>query len=157
MENELEEKKRFAIELLKSPNEPYKAATAVFGADTGKALVASSRWPRDPDVVQFMDEALSDLGDMHFLPSKADLARVAWELANSPLTHVEDRLKAMRLYADVRGFIEKQGITVNNNVLTNNKVMVIKDHGDTAQWEQRLLEQQTKLIDDAAANSAARH
>lgn len=150
-ETELERKKRFAIELLKDPNDPFKAALRVFGQDTGMALRASSTWPTDVDVIKFTEEAVGELGDLHFLPSKADLAREAWTLATSANVPVDDRLKAMRLYGDVRGFIEKQGTIINNNVLTNNKVMLVKDHGSTDNWEERLIEQQAKLIDDANA------
>lgn len=151
LETELEQKKRFAVELLKDPNDPFKAALQVFGQDTGMALRASSTWPKDTVVLDYMQEAIGELGDLHFLPSKADLAREAWTLATSPTVPVDDRLKAMRLYGDVRGFIEKQGTVINNNVLTNNKVMLVKDHGSTDNWEERLIEQQAKLVEDANA------
>lgn len=150
-DTELVQKKKFALEYLKNPNEPFKAGVAVFGDDTSKALVASTRWVKDPDVLAYMEEAKEEMGDMHFLPTKADLARIAWDLGNDTNRHVDDRLKALRLYADVRGFIEKQGTIINNNVLTNNKVMLIKDHGTPDAWEQKLAEQQAKLIEDANA------
>lgn len=150
-ETELEQKRRFAVELLKDPNDPFRAALVVFGENTGLALQASSRWPSDPDVLRFTEGAIEDMGDMHFLPSKADLARLAWNVANNERLPTDDRLKAMRLYGDIRGFIERQGTIINNNVLTNNKVMLVKDHGTTEAWEQRLIEQQAKLISDADA------
>ena len=154
LETELEQKKRFAVELLKDPNDPFKAALQVFGQDTGMALRASSTWPKDTVVLDYMQEAIGELGDLHFLPSKADLAREAWTLATDARVPVDDRLKAMRLYGDVRGFIEKQGTVINNNVLTNNKVMLVKDHGSTDNWEERLIEQQAKLVEDANAPRA---
>lgn len=149
--DETELKKRFAAELLKNPSEPFIAACAVFGDDTGKALNASARWPRDPEVVAYMAQAVDVNGEMAYLPSKAALARAAWDLSNNEKICVEDRLKAMRLYADVRGFIERQGTTINNNVLTSNKVLLVKDHGADADWEQRLLEQQTNLRQSGAS------
>lgn len=149
--NDSDIKKRFAVELLKQPNEPYKAAVAAFGGDTGKAWAVYSHWKTDPEVLAYMEEATTEMGEMHFLPTKADLCRVAWDIANNQQVHVDDRLKAMRLYADIRGYIEKQGTVINNNVLTNNKVMVIKDHGSAADWEQRLAMQQQQLIDNANA------
>ena len=149
LENEIEQKQRFAVELLKDPNDPFKAALVIFGNDTGSAWLASRRWPDDPIVRAATDAAVEQLGDMHFLPSKAALAREAWTIATNPQIHVEDRLKAMRLYGDVRGFIEKQGTVINNNVLTNNKVMMVKDHGSDDAWERRMMEQQTRLISDA--------
>lgn len=147
--SELEQKKRFAIELLRNPSEEFKAALAVFPDDTGKALLVSNRWPSDPEVIALKEMAIDELGDMHFLPTKADLAREAWNIAVAPTVPVDDRLKAMRLYGDIRGYIEKQGTVVNNNVLTNNKVMVVKSHASPEEWEQRLVEQQKQLIHDA--------
>lgn len=149
MENESEQKAQFALELLKDPSDPFKAALRVFGENTGMALLASNRWPDDPEVLAITQKAVEELGDMHFLPSKADLARLAWNLANNERVDTDNRLKAMRLYGDIRGFIEKQGTVINNNVLTNNKVMVVKDHGTVEDWERGLLQQQNRLISDA--------
>ena len=146
---EQEQKRQFAIELLKQPTEPFKAAIIVFGDNTGRALEVSARWPHDPEVQTFMQQAVEDMGDMHFLPSKAELARHAFEIGRDPKVHVEDRLKAMRLYADIRGFIDKQGTVINNNVLTSNKVMLVADHGSNEAWEQAALQQQQKLLDEA--------
>jgi len=149
--DDLEKRKRFAVELLKDPSDPFKAAIAVFGDNTGAALEASYRWPNDPIVKGYMQKAIDELGDLHFLPSKAEIARVAHSLAVDERVAVEDRLKAIRLYADIRGFIDKQGATINNNILTTNKVMIVKDHGADTDWEQQLAAQQARLIDDANA------
>ena len=143
-------KKRFALALLNNPSEPFKVAQGIFGEDTGRALMASTKWPSDPLVIAFQAKAKEDLGDMHFLPTKADLARAAWDVAVNERLPVDDRLKAMRLYGDVRGFIEKQGAIINNNVLTNNKVMVVKSYDSSGEWETKLAEQQQKLIHDAS-------
>jgi hypothetical protein len=91
------------------------------------------------------------------LPTKADLARMSWTLANTPHMLAEDRMKALRLYADIMGFISKPETTINNNILTSNKVMVVRDHGEDNIWEDKLLTQQTRLLDDAAASEATRH
>lgn len=144
-------KKRFAVELLKQPTEPFKAAVAIFGDDTGKALLVSHRWPQDPVVIAHMQTAIDELGDMHFLPTKAELARAAFQIGLDPKVHVDDRLKAMRLYADIRGFIDKQGANVVVNNLTQNKVMLVRDHGSNEAWEQAAAEQQRQLIEDANA------
>lgn len=151
-QEEIDRKKKFAVEYLKDPSDAFKAAISVFGDDTGAALQASYRWPTDPLVKAFMDQAVNELGDMHFLPTKAEIARVAHSLAVDQRIPVEDRLKAIRLYADIRGFIDKQGATINNNILTTNKVMLVKDHGDDERWEQQLAAQQARLIDDANAS-----
>ena len=149
--DELAQKKQFAIELLKDPSKPFIAACAVFRDDTGTALKIAGRWPTDPDVLRFQAEAVDAVGDMHFLPTKAEAARLAFSMASDDKATRDDRLRALRLYADIRGFIEKQSPIINNNILTNNKVMVVKDHGSVDAWEDRLMQQQSKLIDDANA------
>lgn len=148
-ENILEAKRKFALELLKTPTNAFMAAKAVFPENSGQALYVSTLWVTDADVLRFQEEAREDLGDGHFLPKKADLAREAWLLATTNTIAVDDRLKAMRLYADIQGYIEKQGTVVNNNILTNNKVMVVKSYETDEEWANKLSEQQTKLITDA--------
>lgn len=147
-------KKMFAYELLVRPDDAFKAALVVFGDDTAKALQVSSSWPNDLEVKQYIEEFKEELGEEHFLPSKADSAMIAYNIANDQKVPAEDRLKALRLYADIRGFIEKQGTTVNNNILTSNKVMVVKDHGTDDEWEDKIAQQQAKLIESAHAPSS---
>lgn len=147
-------KKLFAYELLINPEESFKAALVVFGDDTAKALQVSSAWPNDPEVKQYIEELKEELGEEYFLPSKADSAMIAYNIANDQKVPAEDRLKALRLYADIRGFIEKQGTTVNNNILTSNKVMVVKDHGSDDEWENKIAQQQAQLIESAHAPSS---
>src|SRR5690606_38718084 len=88
-----------------------------------------------------------------FLPTKAELAREVWRIGTNPRTSVDERLKALRLYADVRGYIEKYqaGTVINNtnNVLSQNRVMLVKDFGTDEEWELAVEEQQRKLIESA--------
>lgn len=150
--NILERKERFAVEYLKDTTNPFKAACAVFGDDTGNALTAASRWPDDPEVQAFMAKAMDDMGDIHFLPTKAELAKLVWNMARNEMLDSDSRLKAARLYGDIRGFIDKQGTNINiNNSTTNNKVMVVTDHGTDAEWEAKCASQQARLIEDATA------
>lgn len=152
MDNELELKKTFALELLKSPTEGFKIAAALFPENAGKALEIATRWPRDKDVTAFMTEALDNLGEIHFLPTKGNLARSVWNMSQDARLCVDDKLKAMRLYADIMGFVEKAApVNINNNMLVQNRTMVVSDHGNDAQWEARLEQQQARLIIDAHA------
>lgn len=145
-------KQQFARELLKTPTEGFKIASRMFDGDAGRALVVSNRWPHDPEVLGFMAAAIEDMGDMHFLPTKAETARAAWELSQDLKLPIDERLKALRLFSDIRGFIERQGgITVNQNNITQNKVMLVKDHGSNAEWEHAAASQQSRLIESANA------
>lgn len=150
-------KKAFGIELARNPGEPFQAALAVFGDDTGKALMASQMWLRDELVIQARDEYLGEHGEEVKLASKDQLARQILDMAEA--TNIEgtrylydgkDRLAAFKLYAEVMGFIEKPQTTINNNqVNTTNKVMVVQNFGENDTWENALAEQQQKLLHDA--------
>lgn len=144
----LEEKRAFAVALLRTPKDPFKAALAVFGANVNMAMYAFQAWPEDPLVKQFVHEATNHHGEMHFLPSRASQAQELWQIANDPRLGMDERLKAHRLYADICGHIEQKGLTINNNVTTN-KVMVVKQHASTDEWADKLAKQQEKLISDA--------
>ena len=151
MHDDLELKKQFALALLKTPDDPFEAGIAVFGNNTGEALRVSRRWLDDPDVLRFKEEALKLVGEASFLPTKTQLAREAYKLAIDIKLHADDRIKAMRLYADINGYIEKNGPVINNNILTTNKVMLVRDTGTTEEWENKMALQQSRLIEDANA------
>lgn len=143
-----EQKRRFALELLKTPEAPYKAAIVVFGDDTASALAASARWISDPDVLKFIDELRDEHGEINLLPDKVATAREIWSLATTA-PHVEDRLKALRTYAELRGFIDKAAPTTVGINVTQNRVMIVQDHGSNDEWETKLIDQQRQLVHDA--------
>lgn len=143
---EIEYKKRFAKEFLKTPSDPFKAALVVFPNNTARALRVANEWPNDPEVLSIKAEVLEDVGEMNLLPSKADLARSIWDKMQEEHTSVEDFTKLGKLYADVRGFIEKPQTNINNNVQNvSNRVMVVREKSNDADWERGLLEQQENL------------
>lgn len=142
-------KKAFAAALLRFPNDPFKAALQLFPSNTLRALTVSQEWISDPFVLNAQSELIEELGEDHFLPSKLTLARRVFELGERERASQSERLAAFRLYAELRGFIEKPGFTVQNNTLINNqnRVMVMTDHGSNENWEAKALEQQTKLVE----------
>lgn len=146
-------KKLFAAELLKNPENPFAAALQLFGTDTQSAFVAASRWLTDPVVIE-EKERLTTEGFDEFLPTKADLALAAWNLTKDPLVRAEDKIKAMRLYGEIRGFIEKPQTTINNNNLTDNRrVMVVHEkHSNLEDWEQIAITQQRAISHASKSN-----
>ena len=144
---EQKEKAAFAAFLLKEPNEPFKAGLAVFPDDTRKALWVATHWLADPVVLAETKRLKAVGADLDGLPTKADLARTVWELTQ--MGPLEDRIKASKLYADIRGFIEKPQAQVAVNV-NNNRVMVIRDQGSDADWESKVAKQQANLLNAAA-------
>lgn len=140
-------KTQFAELSLREPD-PFKVALVVFPNDTGRALRVANEWPNDPEV-KTLRQAFVDSeedGETAFLPTKAEAARLAWNIARDTERMTEDRLKALKLYADIRGFIEKPQVAVNNTVNNVQRVLVVKDYGTDDDWRTALRAQQKRLI-----------
>lgn len=149
-------KERFAELTLREPD-AFKVALVLFPNDTGRALRIANEWPNDPQVKEIRQSFVDaeEDGETAFLPSKADACRLAWNIARDADKFTEDRLKALRLYGEMRGYIEKPAaVTVNNNTNVAMRVLVVKDHGTNDEWEQKLRSQQKRLINgDYSASS----
>lgn len=109
-ENEQALKLAFAASLMRSPDDPFKAALAVIDAsrNAGPAMYAANYWPFDPDVKAEVERLREEKGELAFLPTKADLARSLWEKAHGERTSNDDFVKIARLYAEILDFIPKQ-------------------------------------------------
>ena len=116
---EHDQKQLFAKLLLKL-REPFKAALELFPDDTGTALQVAHDWPKDPVVIAIKNGVYDAVDEMDLLPTKAELARGIWDKMQGDL-YPDDYVKLGRLYADVRGFIEKPGTNINvDNKIQNN-------------------------------------
>lgn len=127
IENEAALKQLFGIELAKKT--PFEAACAVCGNDTNRALFVMQNWLTDPIVIAAKDkyketaEASTTLLDKDQLAAK--LLRMAEEKnANNSfyLLDGKDRLKALELYADIKGYKNKENNT--SPVLLNNQMII---------------------------------
>lgn len=140
----------FAANLLRYPDDPFKAAFATT-PETGIALQIARDWPRDP-VVQAEQDRLLTTGDAKsFLPTKEAQAKDIYALATSVAVADEDRLKAHRLYAEIMGFIEKPISGSTTNIL-NQGVMIVRDAGSDEQWQEKASAHQRLLTADARPN-----
>lgn len=139
-------KERFAELTLR--NEPFAAALVLFPDDTGRALRVANEWPQDEQVKTLRQSFIDaeDDGETAFLPTKAEAARLAWNIARDADKMTEDRLKAIKLYSEIRGFIERPQVAVTNTVNQVNRVLIVKDHGSDDEWETQLRKQQKRLI-----------
>jgi hypothetical protein len=148
VEDLLAKKEQFA-ELSLRETDAFKIGLAIYPNDTGRALRVATEWPNDPQVKalrQSFVDAEED-GETAFLPTKADACRLAWNIARDADKFTEDRLKALKLYGEMRGFIEKPAaVTVNNTQNVAMRVLVVKDYGTNDDWEKALRSQQKKLI-----------
>lgn len=136
----------FAKNMVRHANDPFKAAFATT-PNAGLALQIAKAWEKDEIVIAEMEKLLST-GDTSFLPTKENQARDIYSLATSETVAVEDRLKAHRLYAEIRGFIEKPTAGATTNIL-NQGVMIVKDQGSDADWQEKATAHQRTLIGHA--------
>lgn len=100
-------KDAFALAWLKTPSDPFKAAISVFGPiDVGKALRAADEWVKDEYVINRKAQLVAESGQEAFLPTKAELALKVMSVADES-RFADDKIKALRLYAEIMGHIEK--------------------------------------------------
>ena len=149
-------KKAFAYEWLKDPKNAYKAALSVTQNDTFSAMQMVTKWSHDPEVIQFKKDLMLEYGEEHFMPSRYELVHDVLE--NARRDPFADVPKSYKLIADMLGYIEKPGITINNTSTTNNKVMVIpatqlNDNGTTNldAWQQNAISQQDEIVQGQVA------
>ncbi|OHD25440.1 MAG: hypothetical protein A2Y38_12840 [Spirochaetes bacterium GWB1_59_5] len=139
-------KTAFAAELLKTPTDPFKAALAVFGVDTGKALRAAHEWFKDPFVIEECARLKSEGFEQFDKESLRDkLIQNLLAIVEGERSIADDRIKAAKVIGELKGLIEKPTTNINTNVITANRVMVVKDHGSADDWEKRLRKQQEGL------------
>lgn len=146
------QKRAFAEQLLRNDGDAFKAAFAVFGdpAQTGIALQIARTWVNDAFVVAEQARLLATSEAKTFLPSKEQQARDIYTLAMNEKNAPEERLKAHRLYAEIMGHIEKEraaGLT-----LVNQGVMLVRDAGTDADWQEKAVRQQRTLTANATVN-----
>jgi hypothetical protein len=142
----------FAEAWLRNPRNAYAAALTITKKDTFAAMQIADKWVWDDDVAKFKAELIDEYGEEHFLPTKCEMIRDVLDRAET--AYLDDSyVKLMKLAADMRGFIEKPGLTINNNTQTNNRVMIVpvgklNDDGtvDAQDWERKAIEQQQALI-----------
>ena len=151
-QNEDKEKAAYAAFLLKE-RDPFKAALQLFPNNTNRALWVANHWPNDETVLAAKAELLQEQGEDSFLPGKSELARDIWQrmqgttLPNGvviPPTP-EEYAKLAKLYADVRGFIEKPQNNQNVTVFIP-KAIEVPTHGSDEDWEAAAERQQRELL-----------
>jgi hypothetical protein len=141
-------KLQFAAQLLKHENDAHKAAFATVD-DPGLALQLARMFD-DPVVVAERQRLLGSSDAKSFLPNKSKQLVDIYALATDKMQTAEDRIKAHRLYAEISGFIEKPQSGAGINVL-NQGVMIVRDHGDDSDWEEKTIQQQRTLTGHGSA------
>lgn len=158
-EDEAALKRRFVELSVRYPHaNPYEIGFKTFEGlyeQVARGAAAGLAWSKDLDIC----EAIRELGlvgvDMSAdLPTKEMVMRELYALARLPI-EAKDRIKAYETLANIAGYIEKPGVTVNNNTQVVNVLRVptrditIEDDRDFAQ---KFKEQQLQLVSDARSN-----
>lgn len=126
-------KKQFGVEWAKC-GKPFEAACKVFLTDTSAALWIASNWLTDPHVIAAKDVYLKAVDDEMALLDKDSFAAMLMKTALETnlegtryLIEAKERVNILKLYAEVRGFLNKNETNINN--FNNNeglKVVFVK-------------------------------
>lgn len=155
-------KRLFAARLMQidrdNSQEVFKVATEFCGTDYGAALRMTKDWPQDPDVI----EECVRIGNSGVTVDereklKKEAIDILMKIARDDKKFTEDRIKALKEVGVISGIVQenKTNINVNNNTLnvTQNRVMVVKDHGSDEDWELAALQQQERLVNESTATT----
>lgn len=130
--NEQEKKKLFGVELAKT-NQAFQAAQNICGDNTSEALWISTNWLNDPEVIAAKDIYLKSLEQSTSLLDKeetaARLLEMSEEMNLSRTFYVldgKDRLKALELYAKIRGYLDSKADTSMNFIHNQMVVKFVK-------------------------------
>ena len=124
-------KKLYGIELAKN-EDTFAAAIVLFPQNTGNALWASRNWVIDPVVIASRDIYKQKVDAEGLMLDKTQLAAKLLKFEqekhpNNPRVYLhesKDRLAALKLYAEVQGWIGKAADIQVNNSFTNNEMKI---------------------------------
>jgi hypothetical protein len=119
---------RYGQELAKGRT-AFEAATAIFGIGQGVSVWVSENWPTDHVVLAAKSAAIQSSVDEIKILDKDQLCAKVLTFVDEKYTsdgvtrytnEGKDRLAALKLYADLQGFIPKEpAINLNNNINNN--------------------------------------
>lgn len=103
-------KRRFAEAWYNHDGNAFAAATDIFGTDNGRCLWVSSHWVLLPEVIAMYDACKAAEPDPE-LPDAEETAREAYRFFKSGglLVTGKDRITALKLYSEIRGYINDKG------------------------------------------------
>jgi len=144
-------KRLFGVEWAKNPK-PFEAALIVFGEDTNAATWISWNWLTDPIVLAAKDAYTQNTELNEKLLDKHQLAARLLQFADEKdvsgrfyLLEGKDRLAALKLYAEVQGFIGKLSIDASTNNFTNNELKLTLVKAQTKIEEETIIEQEPEI------------
>lgn len=134
--NDIEKKKAYAIELAKNNKNKFEAALQVFPKDTAAALWVSVNWnENDPIITEAKKEYKEASICGQKVLDKTELSLRLLTFSEETLifngetryaAEAKDRLAALKLFAEIQGFINNKTTEINNNINNKNNFMEIK-------------------------------
>ena len=154
---DVDRKKRFAALIRSRANNAQARMEAGFlvfpePEEQNLAAKAATEWHLDPIVIAEVDRLSANTPGGE-LPSAEQQARDVYNLASDTKAPVDDRLKAHKLYAEIRGFVKKPGDGAGvTNIIDNRRVMIMPAAPKSIDdWETDAMAQQHNLV--VAANA----
>lgn len=152
IENEKEIKTVYALKLLEV-SDPFVAALALFPDNTEKALFIASQWAGLPEIKEIQSGILSK-DEFAGVPTRSGLAKDIWDKMQGSNVGgmlikptIDEYVKLAKLYAEVRGYIEKPSTTINNNNVIAPRVIEVPIAENLDEWEIAASKQQSELLD----------
>lgn len=147
------EKLIFAEYLARQPKDAFGAGLAAWPNNVNMAAYCARYWPSDPLVQQEIQRLQASQGPGYGLADKGELLRLIWErmtaerLADGSVNVLapDDLVKLAKLYAEVRGYIERPAATPLVNVSVPRAIEVPVHESDEA-WERAAQKQQRELL-----------
>lgn len=118
-------KKQFGVELAKLPGNAFGAACKVFD-DTSRALWASQNWLTDPVAIAARDAYTKTVETEFKFLDKSQFSVKVLDLADNIYVDAKDRVAALKLYAEIQGWVGKIAIDASNNTtnIENNELTI---------------------------------
>lgn len=130
IKDEAEVKKAFGMALGQG-KQAFEAALSACGDNTNVALFISQRWLTDPIVIASKDLYLKTVYNSNALLDQDELAAKLLEMVeqrdrtnNFYMLEGKDRLAALKLYAEVRGYTGKNSIDMSTKNITFKQINV---------------------------------
>ena len=123
----VELKKQFGEQLSHHSN-PFQAAQVIFPTNTGHALWVSNNWLNDPIVIEAKQKAEANPKLLDKTQLSARLLKFESEKhpnrSDVYLHDSKDRLAALKLYAEIQGWVGKAADISVNNSFTHNEMKI---------------------------------
>lgn len=154
-------KKLYGVELAKGLT-AYEAAKAVFPEGQGVCVWVAQNWIAEPVVIAAKDEYLQaidakskNLDKEQFLAKVMDFYDATYEIGGTKryVNEGKDRLAALKLYAEAKGFVNKNTIEIDNIKTTNNFVgikLVKPEPKDVTPEQSQVPNTQSKILNNEA-------